>query len=74
MAALTIAIVTAEASASPRSTVTGETWRSAMAPKISGDTKAASADAANANGLMACSPLASSTVPSGTSQMPIAAA
>ena len=74
MAVLTSAIAAAAASASPRSTFTGETWRSAIAPKISGETNAATAEAANANGLMACSPCASSTVPSGTNQMPIAAA
>jgi hypothetical protein len=74
MAVLTSVMAAAAASARPRSTFTGDVWRSAIAPKISGETNAASADAANANGLMACSPCASSTGPSGTNQMPIAAA
>jgi hypothetical protein len=34
------------ASASPRSTFSGGVWRSAMAPKISGETNAATAEAA----------------------------
>jgi len=42
------AMAAAVATASPRSTFTGEAWRSAIAPKISGETNAASADVANA--------------------------
>ncbi len=33
---------------SPRKTFVGEAWRSAIAPKISGEINAASADVANA--------------------------
>src|ERR1019366_5319546 len=54
-------------------TTTGEAWRSAMAPKISGETNAATAEVANAKGLMACRPCASSTVLNGTNHMLIAA-
>ena len=62
MAVLASTMAAAVASAKPRKTFTGEAWRSAMAPKISGETKAASAEAAKAKGLMACRPWASSTV------------
>ena len=69
MAVLTSDIIAAVASASQRSTRAGGTWRSAIAPNISGETNAASALVAKANGLIACSPCASSTLPSGTNQI-----
>jgi ABC-type branched-subunit amino acid transport system substrate-binding protein len=65
-------IAKAVVTVSPRSTFTGEAWRSAIAPKISGETKAAMAEVANANGLIAFSPCASSTELNGTNQMLIA--
>jgi hypothetical protein len=52
-------IAAAVAAVSPRKTFTGEAWRSAIAPKISGETKAATAEAAKAKGLIAPSPCAS---------------
>ena len=67
------AIAAAVARDNQRSTLTGEACRSAMAPKKSGETKAATAEAAKAKGLMARSPWASSTVLKGTSHIPIAA-
>ena len=57
MAVLARAMASAVATASPRSTLTGEACRSAIAPKISGDTNAASADVANAKGLIALQPM-----------------
>ena len=48
MAVLARAMVAAVASDNPRSTLTGDACRSAIAPKISGETKAASAVVANA--------------------------
>ena len=41
-------MVAALATASPRNTATGEAWRSAIAPKISGEMKAARAEVAKA--------------------------
>src|ERR1035441_1443319 len=73
IAVLASVMAAAVASESPRRTITGEAWRSATAPKISGETNAASAEVANANGLMTCRPLASSTVLNGTNHMPSAA-
>jgi len=46
MLVLASAIAAAVASDRPRNTFTGEAWRSAMAPKISGETNAARAEAA----------------------------
>src|ERR1039458_3630005 len=63
----------AVASERPRRTITGEAWRSAIVPKISGETKAASAEVAKANGLIACRPWASSTLLNGTNHRPSAA-
>src|ERR1035438_3528825 len=74
MAAAMTAIVTPVAVASQRSTLAGGTCRSAIAPNMSGEMKAATPMAANANGLMLCSPFASRMVPSGTNQMAIATA
>ena len=48
MAVVANAMLTAVATVSQRSTTTGAAWRSAIAPKINGDTKAATADAAKA--------------------------
>src|ERR1035441_2762057 len=73
MAVLASTMAAAVAKERPRRTITGEAWRSAIAPKISGETKAASAEVAKANGLMACRPWASSTVLNGTNHMPSAA-
>src|SRR5262245_61328693 len=73
MAVLTSAIDAAVANESPRRTVTGDAWRSAIAPKMRGDTNAARADVANANGLIAFNPFAPSTVLNGTKHMPRAA-
>jgi len=70
MAAAASAIDAAVPTASQRSTRAGLTCRSAIAPKSSGDTKAAVADVAKANGLMDCRPWASSTGPSGTNHAP----
>ena len=67
------ATAAAVANANPRSTFTGEAWRSAMAPKNNGDTNAARAVVAKAQGLMARKPWASSTVLNGTNHMPSAA-
>ena len=67
------AIAAALATESARSTLTGEARRSANAPKMSGETNAASPFAAKAKGLMACRPWASSTVLNGTSHIPSAA-
>jgi len=47
------AIAPAVASDRPRSTFTGDACRSAIAPKISGEMKAATAEVAKAYGLMA---------------------
>ena len=41
-------MVTALATDKPRRTATGEAWRSAMAPKINGETSAARAEVAKA--------------------------
>src|SRR5579859_3855467 len=68
------AMVMPVAVASQRRTLAGGTWRSAMAPNMSGEMNEATAVAANANGLMTCRLLASRMVPSGTNQMPMAAA
>src|ERR1039458_5830687 len=73
IAVLAKVMAAAVASERPRRTITGEALRSAMGPEISGGADAASAEVANANGLMACRPLASSTVLSGTNHMPSAA-
>ena len=73
MAVLASVMARAVATASPRKTFTGDAWRSAIAPKINGETNAASAEVANANGLMACKPFASRTVLNGTSHIPSAA-
>jgi len=73
IAVLAKAIPAAVASERPRMTITGDAWRSAIAPKINGETKAATAVVANAKGLMACRPCASSTVLNGTNHMLIAA-
>src|ERR1051325_2692550 len=73
MAVLASTMAAAVASERPRRTITGEACRFALAPKISGETKAARAEVANANGLMACRPWASSTVLNGTNHMPSAA-
>ena len=56
MAEVAMVIVTAEATASQRRTLTGETWRSAIAPKIKGEMKAATAVVAKAYGISRCSP------------------
>src|SRR5439155_384714 len=53
MDVLASAIAAALASDSPRSTLTGEACRSANAPKMSGETNAATPFAAKANGLIA---------------------
>ncbi len=74
MAAAMNAIITPVAAASQRNTLAGGTCRSAMAPNMSGEMKAARAVAAKAYDLMRCRPWASRIVPSGTNQMPIAAA
>jgi len=74
MAVLMRLIKMALVTASQRRTVAGGTWRSAIAPKASGEMKAATADAAKAKGLMPCKPCASRMGPSGTNQMAIAAA
>src|ERR1051326_248241 len=73
MALLASVMATAVARARPRSTLTGEACRSDMAPKRSGETKAARAFDAKANGLRACSPCASSTGLNGTNHIPKAA-
>jgi len=73
IAVLAIAIAAAVASESQRSTFTGDAWRSAIAPKNSGETKHASGEVAKANGLMPSSPCASSTALNGTNHMPSAA-
>ena len=73
MAVLTRAMEMAVATASQRSTFAGGTWRSAIAPNISGEIKAATAEAAKAKGLMPCNPCVSRIGPSGTNQMAIAA-
>src|ERR1035437_2635197 len=74
MAVAMTAIMMPVAIASQRNTLAGGTCRSAIAPNIKGEMKAATAVAAKANGLMVCSPCASRIVPSGTNQMAIAAA
>ena len=73
MAVQAIAIAAAVANERPRNTFTGEACRSAIAPKINGETNAASAEVANAYGLMSCNPCASSTVLKGTNHIPNAA-
>ena len=73
MPVLASAMLAAVASDKPRSTFTGDACRSAIAPKISGETNAATAVAAYANGLMSRSPCPSSTVLNGTNHMLIAA-
>ena len=74
MAVLASAMAAAVASASPRKTFTGDAWRSAIAPKISGETNAASADGGEGERFdRRASPWASSTVLNGTNHMPSAA-
>src|SRR5439155_7672286 len=73
IAVLASAIAVAVATANPRKTLTGDTWRSAIAPKTKGDTNAPSAAVAKAYGLIAFNPWASRTVLNGTSQIPRAA-
>src|SRR5207248_3425711 len=73
MAVLASAIAPAVASETQRKTLTGDTCRSAIAPKINGETNAARAEEANAYGLIACNPCASNTRLSGTIHIPRAA-
>jgi hypothetical protein len=63
----------AVASDTHRNTITGDACRSAIAPKIRGETNAASAVEAKAYGLIACKPCASRTRLRGTIHMPSAA-
>jgi hypothetical protein len=66
------AVAPAVATASQRSTRTGEACRSAIAPKTSGESSAAMADVAYAKGLIDPSPCESSTALKGTNHMPSA--
>ena len=72
MLRLASAIPTALDPANHRNTRTGDACRSAIAPKISGEIKAATAEVANAYGASPGKPCAANTRLSGTIHIPVA--